>query len=63
MDASSQPKAGRKTMPIDALLLSLAIFCVFALFAAVVAWVDYTTTRHIKNAAAKSKTDPLKTAA
>jgi len=47
-------------MPIDALLLSLFICGVFALFAVVVAWTDYTTTRHRKNETAKSNTDPLK---
>jgi hypothetical protein len=31
-------------MPFDALILSLAICCVFALFAGVLAWVDHTTS-------------------
>jgi len=47
-------------MPIDTLLLSLLICCVFALFAVASAWADYTTTRQRKNEAAKSKTDPFK---
>jgi len=50
-------------MPIDTLLLSLAICGVFALFAAVVAWADYTTTRHLKNKAAEPETDRLTKAA
>ena len=50
-------------MPIDTLLLSLAICFVFALFAVVLAWADYTTTRHGKNKAAESKPDSLTKAA
>jgi hypothetical protein len=32
-------------MPIDALLLSLAVCGVFLIFAAVLAWIDHRTTR------------------
>jgi cytoskeletal protein RodZ len=31
-------------MPFDALILSLAVVCVFVLFAGVLAWVDHTTS-------------------
>jgi hypothetical protein len=33
-----------ESMPIDALLLSLAICFVFALFAVILAWTDHSTT-------------------
>jgi hypothetical protein len=50
-------------MPTDALLLSLFICCVFALFAATLAWADYSTTKCQENREANSKSDPLKKAA
>ena len=51
-------------MPIDALLLSLAVCFVFAVFAVVVAWTDYkTTTRHRRYEAVESKTNRAKKAA
>jgi len=31
-------------MPLDSLLLSIAVCCTFLLFAAVLAWVDHRTT-------------------
>ena len=36
-------------MPADALLLSIFIVAVFAFFAVVVAWTDYTTTKWQKS--------------
>jgi hypothetical protein len=35
-------------MPSDALILSLVICCVFALFAGVLAWVDHTTSAWLR---------------
>lgn len=35
-------------MPTDALLLSIAIFLAFALFAAVLAWLDHSTTAWLR---------------
>lgn len=50
-------------MPTDALILSLIICCVFALFAAVLAWADHSTTTWQKNQDATSRSAPLKKAA
>ena len=50
-------------MPTDALLLSLFICCVFALFGLVLAWADYSTTRWQKNQPADAPRAPLKKAA
>jgi hypothetical protein len=64
MNVSSQQETPEdRPMPTDALLLSLFICCVFALFAATLAWADYSTTKCQENREAKSKSDPLKKAA
>ena len=44
-------------MPADALLLSIFIVAVFAVFAGVVAWADYTTTNW-----QRSKVEPARKA-
>jgi len=41
-------------MPIDALLLSLAICFVFALFAVILAWTDHSTTTWQKKQTARA---------
>ena len=50
-------------MPIDALLLSLAICFVFALFAVILAWTDYCTTTWQKKQTAESPSVSSKKAA
>jgi hypothetical protein len=50
-------------MPSDALLLSLVICIVFALFAIILAWTDYSTTAWQKNRLAKLPSVPSKKAA
>jgi hypothetical protein len=43
-------------MPIDALLLSLAVCGVFLIFAAVLAWIDYRTTHWQRSRASEKHT-------
>jgi ABC-type uncharacterized transport system permease subunit len=55
-------------MPTDAALLSLAICSVFALFAIILAWTDYSTTTWQKKTWQQKQTaelpsEPLKKAA
>jgi hypothetical protein len=50
-------------MPLDALILSLFVCCVFTLFAAILAWADHSTTTWQKNQAVKSSSALLKKAA
>jgi hypothetical protein len=50
-------------MPIDALLLSLAICSVFALFAVILAWTDHSTTTWQKKQTAELPSEPSKKAA
>ena len=50
-------------MPTDALLLSLAICAVFALFAVILAWTDYSTTTWQKKQTAELPSEPSKKAA
>ena len=45
-------------MPTDALLLSIAICLVFALFAAVLAWLDHSTTAWLRAKRAEKATSP-----
>ena len=45
---------GMCPMPSDALLLSIAICCVFALFAGVLAWLDHNTTAWLRARAAEN---------
>ena len=49
---------GDGLMPTDALLLSIVISCVFALFAAVLAWLDHTTTAWVRAKAAEKASSP-----
>jgi hypothetical protein len=49
---------GRGSMPTDALLLSIAICLVFALFAAVLAWLDHSTTAWLRARQAEKATSP-----
>jgi hypothetical protein len=54
-------------MPSDALILSLAICCVFAFFAVVLAWVDHSTSAWLRSkrieAAKSANAQPAKRAA
>ena len=53
-------------MPTDSLLLSIAIFLVFLVFAVVVAWIDHSTSRWLRARAAEkqpTEQEPYKKAA
>jgi hypothetical protein len=55
--------SGEGLMPIDAILLSLAICSVFALFAVILSWTAYRTTAWQKKQSAELPSVPSKKAA
>jgi hypothetical protein len=62
----SQTEKGSEPMPTDALMLSIAICIVFAVFAGVLAWLDHSTNAwRLANEAEKSSSaaPPVKKAA
>jgi hypothetical protein len=63
IDTAQSVKRRGTPMPADALLLSIFIISIFALFAGVMAWADYSTTTWQKNQSSKSKSNSLKKAA